>query len=87
MRKLIMLGLAAQTLGSAAGAVSAQPRPMGDRDRDGLRRLKAGDMGDQRIEGRAALGGIDRRHGGGVGGVRRQAVDGLGRQDDQPTVR
>ena len=45
------------------------------------------DVRDQRIEGRAALGGVDRRHRGGVRGVRRQAIDGLGRQDDQPTVR
>jgi hypothetical protein len=55
--------------------------------RDGPRRLKIGDVSDQRVEGRAALGGIDGRDGGGVGSIRRQAVDGLGRQDDQPTVR
>jgi hypothetical protein len=35
MRKLMTFGLAALTL-AAAGAASAQPRPMGDRDRDGI---------------------------------------------------
>lgn len=35
MRKLIILGLAAVTL-AAAGAAAAQPRPYGDRDRDGV---------------------------------------------------
>jgi len=54
--------------------------------RDGPRRLEVGDVGDQRVEGRAALGGIDGRDGGGIGSVRREAIDGLGRQDDQPTV-
>jgi hypothetical protein len=39
--------------------------------RDGLRRLQVGDMGDQRVEGRAALGGVDRRDGRRVRGVRR----------------
>ena len=35
MRKIITLGLAALTLASAGAAV-AQPRPYGDRDRDGI---------------------------------------------------
>ena len=35
MRKIVTLGLAALTLASA-GAAAAQPRPYGDRDRDGI---------------------------------------------------
>lgn len=35
MRKFITLGLAALTL-AVAGAAAAQPRPYGDRDRDGV---------------------------------------------------
>ena len=35
MRKMMTLGLAALTLASA-GAAAAQPRPYGDRDRDGV---------------------------------------------------
>ncbi len=35
MRKLMTVGLAALTL-AAAGAAAAQPRPYGDRDRDGV---------------------------------------------------
>jgi hypothetical protein len=42
-----------------------------------------GHMGDQGVEARPALGRVDRRHGAGVGGVGRQAIDRLGRQDDQ----
>jgi hypothetical protein len=55
--------------------------------RDGLRCRQAGDMSDQRIEGRAALGGIDGRDGGRIRRVGGKAIDGLGRQDDQPAVR
>jgi hypothetical protein len=38
MRKLITIGLAAMSLAASAGvgAASAQPRPYGDRDRDGV---------------------------------------------------
>ena len=46
--------------------------------------LQIGDVGDQRVEARPALGLEDRRHGGRIGRVRAQAIDGLGRQDDQP---
>ena len=45
------------------------------------------DMGDQRIERRPALGGIEPRDRGAVGGVGAEAIDGLGRERDQAAVR
>jgi hypothetical protein len=56
MRKLMTLGLAALTL-AAAGAASAQPRPYGDRDRDGVpnaydnRNNNRGPVGDRDHDG------------------------------------
>ena len=69
-----------------------RPRPegLGQRpgavveDGDGLGLDGVGDMGDQRIEAGPALGLEDGGHGGGVSGVGGEAVDGLGRQDDEP---
>ncbi|MBN9319111.1 MAG: BA14K family protein [Caulobacterales bacterium] len=61
MRKLMLLGLAALTMtAGAASVVSAQPRPMGDRDRDGLPNAydsrpnnpNNGPMGDRDRDGR-----------------------------------
>ena len=45
---------------------------------------EVGNMGDQRIERRPALGLIEPCHRGGVGGVGAEAVDRLGRKRDQP---
>ena len=45
---------------------------------------KRGDMGNQRVELRAAFGGIERGNGRGLGGIRAQAIDGLGRKTDKP---
>ncbi len=42
-----------------------------------------GNMGDQRIELRAALGGIKRRNGLGIGGIRAQSVDGFRGKSDK----
>ena len=72
-----------------------RPRPerLGERHR---RRIEAGDprggdeiadMGDQRIERGPALGLIEPRDRGGIGGVGAEAVDGLGRERDQPARR
>ena len=67
----------------------ARPMRLGKRARlgiEGADRLgggEVGDMDDQRVEGRAALGGVDARDGGGVGGVGGEAVDGLGRHRDR----
>ena len=44
------------------------------------------DMGDQRIEGRPALGLVEPRDRRGIGGVGAEAVDGLGRERDQPAL-
>ena len=54
--------------------------------RDGLGLDGVGDMGDERIETGAALGLEDGGHGGRVSGVSAQAVDGLGRQDDEAAI-
>ena len=43
-------------------------------------------MRDQRIERRPALGGVEPRDGGAVGGVGAEPVDGLGRERDQAAV-
>jgi len=48
--------------------------------------LQIADMGDQGIEGRAALGFVKPRHGTGVGGVGAKAVDGFGRKRDKSSV-
>ena len=47
-------------------------------------RIDAGDVGDQRIEGRPPLGRIEARNGLAVTGIGAQPVDGLGRERDQP---
>ncbi len=44
------------------------------------------DMGDQRIERGPALGRIEMRDRGGIGGVGAEAIDGLGRERDQPAL-
>ncbi len=64
-----------ERLGEPLGAV-VEPR-------DARRHGEVRHMGDQRIEARPALGLVEPRHGGGIGGVGGQAVDGLGGQDDQ----
>ena len=43
-------------------------------------------MGDQGIEGRPALGLVDAGDRGRIGGVGAEAVDGLGRERDQPAL-
>ena len=48
--------------------------------------FEIGDMHDQRIEQRAALGGEDRGHRFAIGGVGAQAVNRLGGEGDQPAV-
>ena len=48
------------------------------------RGVDVGDMGDQRIEGRPALGRIEPGDGLAVAGVGAEPVDGLGRKRDQP---
>lgn len=45
-----------------------------------------GQMDDKRVVGRAALGGEDLGHGGRIGGVGAEAVDGLGGESDQPAL-
>ena len=45
------------------------------------------DMGDQRIEGRPALGLVEPGNGRRVGGVGAEPIDGLGRERDQPAFR
>ena len=51
------------------------------------RGMQVADMGDQRIEGRAALGFIKPRYGAGIGGISPKAVDGFGREGDKSAVR
>ena len=46
-----------------------------------------GDVGDQRIEGRPALGRVEPRHGLAVGGVGAEPVDRLGRKRDEAAGR
>ena len=45
-----------------------------------------GDMHDQGVEQRAALGGENRGHGFAIGGVGAQAIDRLGREGDKPAI-
>ncbi len=51
-----------------------------------LRRLDVRDMGDQRIEGRPALGGVEAGDGLAVARVGAEPIDGLGRKRDQPAL-
>ena len=44
------------------------------------------DMGDQRIEGRPALGLVEVGDRGRIGGIGAEAIDGLGRERDQPAL-
>ena len=68
-----------------------RPRPecagqrLGLRAEDGVlaRRLDVQNMGDERIDRRPLLGGVDRRDRRIRGRVRREAVDGLGRHGDE----
>ena len=48
-----------------------------------LRRLRVGNVRDQRVEARAVLGGVDLGYGLRVGRVGAEAVDGLGRKRDE----
>ena len=43
-------------------------------------------MGNKRVEGWPALGFVQTRDRGRTGGIGRQSVDGLGRQNDQPAA-
>ena len=82
----------------AAGALlqhqGQRPRPerrgelfgRGVEHREALGRGEIEHMRDQRIERRPALGGIEPRDGGAVGGVGAEAIDGLGRKRDQAAV-
>ena len=66
----------ARTLPPAAGrAASARPAAAAA--------STSAHVHDQRIEARPALGREDRRHGAAVGGIRAEAVHGLGRKRDQ----
>ena len=60
-----------------------EPRRVGIKTAERLRRLQIRDMGDERVEGRAAFGLVDPRDGAPVGRVGAEAVDGLGRKGDQ----
>ena len=70
----------------------ARPERLGQR---GRRRVETGDpagggevadMGDQRVEGRPALGAVDAGDRGRIGGVGTEPIDGLGRERDQPAL-
>ena len=50
------------------------------------RGVERGDMGDERIEARPALGGIDPRDRRRRGGVGAEPIDGLGRKGDEPAL-
>jgi len=52
--------------------------------RDTARRRHVGHVRDERIEPRPALGLVERRHGPRIRRIGRQAVNRLGRYDDQP---
>ena len=60
-----------------------QPRRVRIETAERLRRLQIRDMGDERVEGRAAFGLVDPRDGAPVGRVGAEAIDGLGRKRDQ----
>ncbi|WP_371132739.1 BA14K family protein [Phenylobacterium sp.] len=55
MRKHVIMGLAVCIIAASAGAASAQPRPMGDRDQDGVPNAY-----DPRNDNRAPMGDRDR---------------------------
>ena len=50
---------------------------------EALRCREIGDVHDQRVEARPALGLVDSGDGSGIGRVRRKPVDGLGRHSDR----
>ena len=62
---------------------AAKPRRVRIETAERLRRLQIRDMGDERVEGRAAFGLVDPRDGAPVGRVGAEAIDGLGREGDQ----
>ena len=64
-----------------------QPGRVGDKAREALCFRNIGDMGDERIEGRPALGVVKARDGGPAGRVGAQAVDGLGRKGHEAAGR
>jgi hypothetical protein len=59
-----------------------QPLRHGIEDADAIGHGAIGDVDDQRVEARAALGLVDARHGLPAGGVGGEPVDGLGGQRD-----
>ena len=65
---------------------SASAVAVGVKTGDLPRRGEIADMGDQRIEGRPALGLVEAGDRGRIGGIGAEAVDGLGRERDQPAL-
>ena len=63
---------------AASFSAAASKRPSAARGVD------AADMGDQRIEARPALGGIEPGDGLAIAGIGAEPIDGLGRERDQP---
>ena len=64
-----------------------EPFGVGIEPRQRPRRGRIGDVGDKRIEGRPALGGVESRHGLAVGGVGAEPVHRLGRERDEAAGR
>ena len=78
-------GGARQHQGQGAGPeLRRQPLGIGVENRQFPRGRDIGDMRDQRIEGRPALGLIEPRHRLAVAGIGAEPVDGLGRKRHQP---
>ena len=67
--------------------VFRQPRRVGVKAREALRVRDVGDMGDERIEGRPALGVVKARDGGPADRVGAEAVNGLGRKGHEAAGR
>ena len=67
--------------------VFRQPGRVGVKAREALRVRDVGDMGDERIEGRPALGVVKARDGGPAGRVGAEAVNGLGRKGHEAAGR
>ena len=74
---------------SAAPANAPRPAraPASSNTPIALGRCEVGDMDDQRVEARPALGRVDPRDRLGIGGVGGEAVDGLGRHRDRLPAR
>ena len=67
---------------NASASASRRRVETGDPPRGG----EIADMGDQRIEGRPALGLVKPGDRGRIGGVGAEAIDRLGRERDQPAL-